>query len=157
VGSDQRWTFRKNVAWATQDLNLLACRSRIFLSLALIGAIGLGLLLLYLQGESDRSDRKRKTSYNLALRDEKTERNPLVKLRLVREPSGRVRYLTDDEETRLLEALLADADRQRVLVLVNTGLRKSEFLGLRWRDVDFKAGMLTVPRSKNGEARHRPR
>ncbi|PYN83753.1 MAG: hypothetical protein DMD96_00965 [Candidatus Rokuibacteriota bacterium] len=36
------------------------------------------------------------------------------------------------------------------------GLRKSEFLGLRWRDVDFKAGILTVPRSKNGEARHVP-
>src|SRR5437773_7709959 len=94
--------------------------------------------------------------YNLALRDGKTERNPLAKLRLLREPSGRVRCLTDDEEMRLMEALQADADRQRVRVLVNTGLRKSEFLGLRWRDVDFKAGMLTVPRSKNGEARHVP-
>lgn len=94
--------------------------------------------------------------YNLAVRDGKTERNPLAKVRLLREPSGRVRYLSDDEETRLLKALPADEDRQRVLVLLNTGLRKSEFLGLRWRDVDFKAGVLTVPRSKNGEARHVP-
>jgi len=39
---------------------------------------------------------------------------------------------------------------------LNTGLRKSEFLGLRWRDVDFKAGVLTIPHSKNGEARHVP-
>ena len=43
-----------------------------------------------------------------------------------------------------------------MLVLLNTGLRKSEFLGLLWRDVDFKAGVLTIPRSKNGEARHVP-
>jgi integrase len=94
--------------------------------------------------------------YNLAVRDGKTERNPLTKLRLLREPSGRVRYLSDDEETGLLEALPSEADRQRVLVLLNTGLRKSEFLGLLWRDVDFKAGVLTIPRSKNGEARHVP-
>lgn len=94
--------------------------------------------------------------YNLALRDGKTERNPLAKLRLLREPSGRVRYLSDDEESRLLKALATDEHRQRVSVLLNTGLRKSEFLGLRWRDVDLKAGVLTVPRSKNGEARHVP-
>jgi len=93
---------------------------------------------------------------NLAVRDEQTERNPLAKLRMLREPSGRVRYLTDDEETRLLDTLPTEGDRQRVLVLLNTGLRKSEFLGLRWRDVDFKAGVLTIPRSKNGEARHVP-
>ena len=56
----------------------------------------------------------------------------------------------------MLKALATDADRQRVMVLLNTGLRKSEFLGLRWRDVDFKVGILTVPRSKNGEARYVP-
>jgi integrase len=94
--------------------------------------------------------------YYVAIRDGKTERNPLAKLRLLREPSGRVRYLTDEEETQLLKALATDGDRQRVLVLLNTGLRKSEFLGLRWRDVDMKAGVLTIPRSKNGEARYVP-
>jgi integrase len=94
--------------------------------------------------------------YYVATRDGKTERNPLAKLRLLREPSGRVRYLTDEEEAHLLKALATDADRQRVLVLLNTGLRKSEFLGLQWRDVDLKAGVVTIPRSKNGETRHVP-
>jgi len=94
--------------------------------------------------------------YNVAIRDGETERNPFARIKLLREPSGRVRYLTDEEEPRLLEALATDEDRQRVLVLLHTGLRKSEFLGLRWRDVDFKAGVLTIPRSKNGERRHVP-
>jgi integrase len=67
-----------------------------------------------------------------------------------------VRYLSDDEETALLEALATQEDRERLLVLVNTGLRKSEFLGLRWQDLDFRAGVLTIPRSKNGETRHIP-
>ena len=81
--------------------------------------------------------------FNIAIRDGKTERNPVAKLKMLREPSGRVRYLTDES-------------RDRVRVLLQTGLRKSEFLGLRWKDVDLKAGVLTIPRSKHGETRHVP-
>lgn len=94
--------------------------------------------------------------FNAAIRDGKTERNPVTKLGMLREPSGRVRYLTDAEETELMRALATEGDRQRVTVLLQTGLRKSEFLGLRWKDVDLKAGVLTIPRSKNGETRHVP-
>jgi integrase len=94
--------------------------------------------------------------YNVAIRDRKTERTPFARLRLLREPSGRVRYLSDEEEAALMEKLPSDASRDRVQVLLQTGLRKSEFLGLRWKDVDLKVGVLTIPRSKNGETRHVP-
>jgi len=94
--------------------------------------------------------------FNIAIRDGKTPSNPVAKLKMLREPSGRVRYLSDDEETRLMKALHADKDRDRVTVLLQTGFRRGEFLGLRWRDVDFKAGVLTIPKSKNGEVRHVP-
>ena len=94
--------------------------------------------------------------FNIAIRDGKTERNPVAKLKMLREPSGRVRYLSDEEETVLFEKLLTDESRERVRVLLQTGLRKSEFLGLRWKDVDLKAGVLTIPRSKHGETRHVP-
>src|SRR5262245_61603321 len=82
--------------------------------------------------------------FNVAIRDGKTERNPVTKLRFFKE-RGRARYLTDDEEPKLMAALPSDEDRQRVTVLLHTGLRKSEFLGLRWQHVDFKAGVLSVP------------
>jgi integrase len=97
-----------------------------------------------------------KRVYNVAGRDEKTATNPVAKLRMLREPSGRVRYLSDEEEARLMAALSTDANRERVTVLLHTGFRRGEFLGLRWRDVDFKAAVLTVPKSKNGETRHVP-
>src|SRR5262249_45744187 len=93
--------------------------------------------------------------YNIAVRDGKTESNPVSKLRMLRESSGRVRYLSDEEEEGWMRALPADADRQRVTVLLHTGFRRSELLGLRWKDVDFKAGVLTIPKS-NGETRHVP-
>ena len=94
--------------------------------------------------------------FNLAIRDEKTERNPAAKLKMLREPSGRVRFLTDEEERALRGALATDEDRERLTVLLQTGLRKSEFLELRWRDMDLKNGVITIPRSKNGETRHVP-
>jgi integrase len=94
--------------------------------------------------------------FNVAIRDGKTERNPVAKVKMLREPSGRVRYLSDEEEKALREKLLSDEGRDRLQVLLQTGLRKSELLGLRWKDLDFKAGVLTIPRSKHGEARHVP-
>jgi len=42
--------------------------------------------------------------FNIAIRDGKTPSNPVAKLKMLREPSGRVRYLSDDEETRLMKA-----------------------------------------------------
>jgi len=94
--------------------------------------------------------------FNVAIRDGRIDRNAVARLKMLREPSGRVRYLSDDEEARLMKALASDADRQRVTVLLQTGLRKGEFLGLRWKDIDVKTGVLTIPRSKNGDTRHVP-
>lgn len=94
--------------------------------------------------------------FNVAIRDGKTERNPVAKLKMLREPSGRVRYLSDEEEKALRGKLASDEGRDRLQVLLQTGLRKSEFLGLRWKDLDFKAGVLTIPLSKHGETRHVP-
>jgi integrase len=94
--------------------------------------------------------------FNVAIRDDKASSNPVSKLKALREPSGRTRYLTDDEEERLMKALPSDEDRARVTVLLHTGFRRGELLGLRWRDVDLKGGALTIPKAKNGEARHVP-
>ena len=57
----------------------------------------------------------------------------------------------------LMSALATDSERERIRFLVQTGLRKSEFANLRWKDVDLKAGVITIQRSKNGETRHVPK
>ncbi len=66
-----------------------------------------------------------------------------------------VRYLTDDEETRLLDALPARL-RPLVLVAIHNGMRKGELLNLRWDDIDFVSGTLTVREAKSGEGRRLP-
>jgi integrase len=53
------------------------------------------------------------------------------------------RYLTAAEVSRLL-AELSDTFRPVAATCAYAGLRVSEALGLRWRDIDLKAGTLTV-------------
>ena len=53
----------------------------------------------------------------------------------------RVRWLDDDELKKLFKALKSSQSESLedlVHFSLNTGCRKSEALGLRWKDVDFK-------------------
>ncbi len=43
-----------------------------------------------------------------------------------------------------------------MVVALNTGLRQGELLGLRWQDVDWLTGMITVPRTKSGKPHRVP-
>jgi integrase len=83
------------------------------------------------------------------------EDNPCRKVSKLKEPRGRVRYLSDDERRRLLEACkVLDADLYDAVVLaLSTGTRRMEALSIRWRDVDLKNGFVTLDETKNGERR----
>ena len=70
--------------------------------------------------------------------------NPVRTAGRLDEPGGRVRYLTPDDERRLLEAC-SPALRAIVEFALHTGIRKGAILGLRWQDVDLAAGLITVP------------
>jgi len=88
--------------------------------------------------------------YYLGIRNRKVEHNPMRGVKLFRENNARVRYVTEEEEFRLLQTL---PERYRPLVDIGllTGLRASNLIGLRWRDVDLEAGVYTIPESKSGE------
>jgi integrase len=71
------------------------------------------------------------------------------------ENNVRVRFLRPEEEARLA-AEMQPEDWVVVEIALYTGLRRGEQFGLRWDHVDFGTGLLTVPRSKHGEARRVP-
>jgi integrase len=78
--------------------------------------------------------------------------NPAKKIKLLKEPPGRLRYLSPEEIDGLLDACL-DHLRPIVLTAVNTGMRKSEILNLKWAEVDLSNRKITVVNSKNNESR----
>jgi integrase len=66
--------------------------------------------------------------------------NPCKRIAKNRETAGVVRFLSEEERERLLAACRAAAwPRLYLLVLlaITTGARRSELLGLRWRDIDL--------------------
>lgn len=93
--------------------------------------------------------------FNVAIADEKLETNPVKPRFFTRENNQRVRYLSADEEKALREAI-GEEHWPAVAVALHTGLRRAEQFGLRWEHLDFAAGVLTIPRSKSGKARHVP-
>jgi site-specific recombinase XerD len=70
--------------------------------------------------------------------------NPCKKVKLFKQPEGRLRFLTKEEINRLLEVINREDVYLYTIILLNTGLRRAEFVNLRWEDVDFKYGILRV-------------
>jgi integrase len=97
-----------------------------------------------------------KKAFNLACREwEWATDNPVCRVSMEREDNTRDRWLTEEEEGRLLDAA-APWVRELIVFAINTGMRRGEILSLTWAGVDFTRRTVTVFRSKNGERRTIP-
>jgi len=66
----------------------------------------------------------------------------------------RSRHLSKGEAVELLAALKAKDNIQthdQALIALYAGLRASEVLNIKWGDVNFEAGTITLPKTKKGE------
>jgi integrase len=87
------------------------------------------------------------------------EDSPMRRVTKPKEPRGRVRFLSDDERSRLLaECKNSDSECLYIAVVLalSTGARRMEILGLQWQDVDLQRGFITLHETKNGERRALP-
>ena len=97
-----------------------------------------------------------KKAFNLAVREwEWCQRNPVLSVSMERERNGRDRWLTIEEESRLLAAC-APGLRDIVQFALGTGMRMGEILSLSWRGVDLTRRTVMLFHSKNGERRTIP-
>ena len=78
-----------------------------------------------------------------------------LEIERLKEPNGRVRWITADEAERLIEAG-AKHLRPLLTFLFGTGARVSEALYLDWRQVDLSRAQVSFSKTKNGEARGVP-
>jgi integrase len=82
--------------------------------------------------------------------------NPVLRVSKPSEGPGRVRYLSEEERVRLLEACRTSGLRELELIVMlalSTGMRRGEILGMRWPDVDLKRGQAVLHKTKNRERR----
>lgn len=102
----------------------------------------------------DRALARLKRLFSLCVDWGLLERSPAERIKLFREDVNRVRFLTDEEEDRLLAAA---APRLRLVIVLalHTGMRKAEILGLRWQDVDLKNAVAFIPATRAKAKRDR--
>ena len=96
-----------------------------------------------------------KAAFNRAKRLGLVKDNPACLVQAPRVNNILVRYLTPDQEERLLSHL-TEKYRPIVRLALNTGLRQGELLRLSWVDIDWNVGVLTIHETKNGERRRIP-
>jgi len=97
-----------------------------------------------------------KKAFTLAVREwEWCRENPVSRVSMEREHNQRDRWLSSEEETRLLRHC-APWLHDLVTFALHTGMRMGEIVDLTWRGVDVHRRTVTVFRSKNGERRTIP-
>ena len=96
-----------------------------------------------------------KCMFNKAIEWGKVEDNPTRKVKKLRENNKRLRYLEKEEIKKLLDNCVPHL-KPVVITALNTGMRKGELLNLKWSDIDFRQGLITLLYTKNNERREIP-
>ena len=91
--------------------------------------------------------------FNKAIEWGKTDNNPIRKVKKFKENNERVRYLTEDEESRL-KTVFPEEHWPKVEIAYNTGLRRGEQFNLKWTDVNFQSRTITIRNPKSGETEY---
>ena len=82
--------------------------------------------------------------------------SPMRKVTKPKEPRGRIRFLNDNERETLLVACQESSNPflyPAFVLALSTGMRQAELMNLRWENVDFYKGRITLHETKNGERR----
>jgi integrase len=85
--------------------------------------------------------------------------NPAKRVRRLRDDNERIRYLTLDEQERLLAVMIgryANSIKPIFIFAVNTGMRRGEILNLGWSDISWERNVIVVRKTKSGRDRSVP-
>ena len=88
--------------------------------------------------------------FTLAVRKGKVEANPCRAVEPLAPDNATLRWLSVEEERRLMKYLVGERDHLRPIVVLylHTGMRRSELLTLRRHQISFEQGTITLPKTK---------
>lgn len=106
-------------------------------------------------GEANHAFAAVRKFFNWARERRHIERSPCEGMRLPTKPRTRERVLDPDEIAKIHAAAIAYPYPYGAIVrlLLLTGQRRQEIVGLRWDEVDLDAGSITIPAQRNKSGR----
>lgn len=103
---------------------------------------------LHISGSSIRSIiTVLKSALNQAVMDNHLLKNPCQNISIKKNDVEDVRALNKEEQRQLEQASLQEKDCSAVLLALYTGMRIGEISGLKWTDIDFENGKISVSRT----------
>ena len=97
-----------------------------------------------------RTYKSTKGIFDFAICAELIEKNPMAKVPRPREEVKKVDALTKAQVAKFLDAIKWKSPslefRTKMFLLISTGVRRGELLGLKWEDIDFSGGYLQLKR-----------
>ena len=88
--------------------------------------------------------------FNIAVDNEWLNKNPIKREMRFPLKNYVVRYLTREEENRLMK-FTPDYFKPVIITALQTGLRRRNLLDLKWEQIDFKFGIIRVPENKGNK------
>jgi len=93
--------------------------------------------------------------FNMALKWGKAQKNPMEEVNLLKEPEGKHRILSPEEEKKLMDVIAeskrAEDLRELLMTALFTGMRRGELFGLKWPNIDFASRMIIVAEQFHAE------
>jgi len=96
-----------------------------------------------------------KFMFSLAERWKYANANPVKEVKFLQESQYVMRILNEEEIRRLIE-VASDRLRPVIILALNTAMRKSEILYLRWTDIDFAGCYIYLKKTKSNVMRKIP-
>jgi site-specific recombinase XerD len=94
-------------------------------------------------------------AFKIGIQNGKVASNPARLVPQRKEPAGKIRFLTAEEDTRLRKALQTRPNCIPQLdVALHTGMRKSEQFNITWDQVNFTQRYVHLSTTKNGSDRY---
>jgi integrase len=93
-----------------------------------------------------------RSMFNRAIEWGRATENPCKGVKSFKESNLRDRYLTDEEEVKLIPNC-NEYLKAIITVALHTGMRKGEILRLKWKDMDIEHRFISLYETKNGEGR----
>jgi integrase len=157
-----------NNAKVTHDLGLKVAKLRLVFGPRMAESITRQEIVRWLTQEADSrgwaiSTRNRWQSalsliFRVGIQNSKLEANPVSLIRQPAEHNDRIRYLTAEEEGRLIAAVCRRCPENlpTLLLSLHTGMRSGEQFSLRWNQVDFDRSQISLYRKKNSKLQYIP-